>query len=346
MNHVAYRFVAGGVVFAATNLSFGIARWNGDALNNNNPPAQNFNLPAPVQNTFVRILLGYSERGSGTEVQVRGSGIVLGARRDTPTSATGRLCVLTGFHNTEASARALVNIARVFVAFGNGDNWQNNRFSVRYRNLIRPPVNNNGRAPDLTVIPIEVTDWANQVPAQLQMRTGLTDVAVDNEIVLAGFGRTGEVDVPNREYDPSNAGFGTMRSGNNTVDALVNNITNASGRTGTRFEYESIRSDMDFRPAAGAGTSADAHMLNSDSGGPTMRFVDNQWRLAGIHSDSVSRADQGVDEGMRQWDVRAHEYRDWITRSCNEALVPEPGTLVAVSVGAAALLNRRRKSAR
>jgi hypothetical protein len=327
------------------SASLAIARWNGDALGGgNNPPAQNVNLPAAVQNTFVRILLGYSNRGSGIETQVFGSGIVLGARRDGPNSATGRLCVLTGFHNTEAPATALTRIARVFVAFGNGNDFRTNRFSVRYTDLIRPPANNQGRAPDLTVIPIQVNDWAREVPAQMETSIPVANAAVDNEFVMAGFGRTGVVDVPNREYDPSNAEFGTMRTGTNTVDALVANTTNASPRTTTQFEYASIRSNLDFTPGAPAAiTFGQAHFLNSDSGGPTIRRVENVWSLIGIHSDSVSRADQGVDEGMRQWDVRAWEYRDWIRRSCNQALVPEPGTFVAIGLGASALLARRRR---
>ncbi len=42
---------------AATSPSFGLCRWLGDDLSKNNPPVMNVNLPAGVQNSFVRILL-------------------------------------------------------------------------------------------------------------------------------------------------------------------------------------------------------------------------------------------------------------------------------------------------
>src|SRR5579862_4709532 len=83
--------------------SFGMCRWLGDDLSKNNPPAMNVNLPAGVQNSFVRVLLNYGNSLAQPVTSIFSSGIVIGVQQDQDSEKkplnTGWLAVLTCDHS-------------------------------------------------------------------------------------------------------------------------------------------------------------------------------------------------------------------------------------------------------
>ena len=212
---------------------------------------------------------------------------------------------------------------------------------------MRPPANGQGRAPDIAIFSVDVTDWNAQVGRELS-RLQVADVVADRDLVIAGYGRTGRVDVANRRYEITNDAFGTLRSGTNRSDGIVGHTTEVSPRVNLQYEYQSIESSMQFRPAAPADpTSADAHFLNMDSGGPTLQQQGENWRVIGVHSESEARADATVPEASREWDVQLNAYAGWINDTCRTALVPEPSTtfvLITAVAGISLGRLRRRKA--
>ncbi|MEW5882675.1 MAG: PEP-CTERM sorting domain-containing protein [Armatimonadota bacterium] len=327
--------LAGLVLTAAQGVA--IARWNGDPLQNNNPPARNVEMPEGIRNSVVRVRTSYAVQG--VETLTLGSGVVLRAMRDEGAD-TGWLCVLTSAHETLFPDG--VFLRRHAIGFGNGGERDFPLFSRQNRFFPFPRQGNENRV-DLAILGIRVTDWNTQVPRVLTPPTIAGEMRGD--VVHAAYGATGRVDVENREYIITRDPFGTFRSGTNIVDSVVDHTTGIHQRTGERFSYRALQSDMDFRlDGKGRPIAADSHSLNGDSGGPTFQVQDRQWRLVGIMGESEQTARGTIIEGADMWDVRVATYEEWITATCNA--VPEPGTLVVLVGGVGALLFRRGSRAR
>jgi hypothetical protein len=82
-----------------------------------------------------------------------------------------------------------------------------------------------------------------------------------------------------------------------------------------------------------------------DSGGPVFIQVGSTWYIAGVHSfllDLGPPAGNNVADG-RYGDIlgstRVSSYAAWI-----ESVVPEPASMMALAIGLAGLLARRRRS--
>lgn len=314
-----------------------IARWNGDPLQNNNPPARNVDMPEGIRNSVVRIRTSYA--ANGVETLTFGSGVVLRAMRDEGAD-TGWLCVLTSAHETLFPEG--VFLRRHAVGFGSGGERDFPLFSRENRFFPFPRRGNENRV-DLAILGIRVTDWNSQVPRVLTPPTLAGEARGD--VIHAGYGATGRVDLENREYIITRDPFGTFRSGTNIVDSVVDHTTDIHRRTGERFSYRALQSDMDFRlDGKGMPIAADSHSLNGDSGGPTFQVQDGQWRLVGIMGESEQTARGTIIEGADMWDVRVATYEEWITATCNS--VPEPGTLCALFAGVGAVLLRKGKGRR
>jgi hypothetical protein len=328
-----YPAILSGLFLVATQ-GFAIARWNGDPLQNNNPPARNVELPEGIRNSIVRVRTSYAVQG--VETLTLGTGVVLRAMRDEGAD-TGWLCVLTSAHETLFPEG--VFLRRHAIGFGNGGVRDFPLFSRENRFFPFPRQGNENRV-DLAILGIRVTDWENQVPRVL------TPPALGGEmrgdVIHAGYGATGRVDVENFEYVITNDPFGTLRSGTNIVDRVVDHTTDIHRRTGERFSYRALQSDMDFRlNGEGNPIAADSHSLNGDSGGPTFQVQNNRWVLVGIMGESEQTARGTVPEGSRMWDVRVATYEQWITETCNA--VPEPGTILALVSGLGTLWFRSRR---
>jgi hypothetical protein len=333
-------FVIG--VGGLTMSGWAIARWNGDNLERNNPPMQNVDIPIGIRNTIVRVGTGWPIRGGFGESL--GTGIVLDARRDGERSTGGWFCVLTSLHSTLAPPGINERLVGRTVGFGDGQG----RLPLGVpRGMFFPfPQPQRGNRADLAILGVRVTDWENQVPREMTF-TPIMDLILDTDLVMAGYGRDARVDVRNRRYEitlgrPQDV-FGTLRSGTNRSERVLEHTTDPSDRLGgMRFTYQAIESDLDFHPARGVPMSADAHILGMDSGGPTFQFKEREWRLVGLHSESEERPDRTVPEGARQWDVHLFTYREWVQTTCNQ-IIPEPTTILSLLSGSMLLLFRRRK---
>lgn len=182
--------LAGLVLMAAQGLA--IARWNGDPLQNNNPPARNVDMPDGIRNSVVRIRTSYAM--NGVETLTLGSGVVLRAMRDEG-GETGWLCVMTSAHETLFPEGA--RLRRHAIGFGNGGVRDFPLFSRQNRYYPFPRQGNENRV-DLAILGIRVTDWDNQVPRVLTPPA--LGAEMRGDVIHAGYGATGRVDVENREY--------------------------------------------------------------------------------------------------------------------------------------------------
>lgn len=303
-------------------FSPGLARWNGDNLGgNNNPPTKNLDLPAGIANLFVRVNLNWVVEGvSKSELA---SGIVIGFKRDSADSETGRVCVLTAAHNVALPSDFKGKFYTRSFAFGDqGSNYPN---IIADSGVLRriphgyfPYPAQRGVRPDLAILVGTVTDWDKQVP---KMLTPAAVAAEDgSDLLLAGFGNTGRVDTENRRYYVVK-GYGTLRSGTAKVKAVEEHTDDSTGRDGSTYTFKAIKSLMEFRPLeAKASTSASAFFLNGDSGGPTLQKQGDSYKLVGIHSESHYVSGQGEGDYVRednpQWDVRTQDYAEWINKTC------------------------------
>ncbi|HRI42690.1 MAG TPA: hypothetical protein PLL78_01225 [Fimbriimonadaceae bacterium] len=323
-----------------------IGRWMGDALANNNPPARNFELPAGIRNSVVRVESMYVVDQVSTTLLA--SGVVIGARRDREDgrpAKTGMLCVLTADHDSafpDGVREGILNFRSIIFA----DRGPGQRAILAGRNMfVRGPGNQRARV-DIALMGIPIRDWDTQVPRDLTPAP-LAQHLADTDIVVAGFGRTATIDTANRRMDILMQSHppGTYRAGTNRIDGTDNAAREASARLGGQgYAYTGIRSSMDFIGNAGAETGADAHFLNADSGGPTFQRIDNHWRLIGSHGESEQTREGRITEGNRQWDVLLWEHRQWINTNC-ENLLPEPSTFLVLGglfIGTMSRFLRRR----
>lgn len=335
-------------VFAGmTTSAHAIGRWMGDNLTNNNPPAQNFALPAGIRNSVVRVETNYVVDQVGTSLFA--SGVVIAAHRDQVDGRpgkTGMLCVLTADHDTAFPAGVREGIFNTRAIVFN-DRARGERGILVGRNMtVRGPGNNDLRV-DIALLGVPIRDWDRQVPAELTP-AAIMEPVVDGEIVLSGFGRTASIDTARRRMNilggDNDPRPGTYRAGTNIIDAIDANHTVAAGaRLGAqRWRFDAIRSDMDFIGAAGRETGADAHMLNADSGGPTFQLIDRTWGLVGSHSESEEAMGGLITEGNRQWDVRLWNHRAWIRENCAN-LVPEPSSFAVLGLLFGGLAARKRR---
>lgn len=302
----------------------GLARWEGDNLGGgNNPPAQNFAVPENARNAIVRVRLAYYP-GGGIEKQVLGTGVVIAMKRQPADSQEGKLCVLTGDHNTSPPPNLRDKKITLWqVGFGNGGAYTARALG---RNVFRAPKPQGGNRPDLCILGLEIDKWKEQVPVTL---VALPIMAQNNDmdLVQAGYGKTGQVVVADREYIIQNNAFGTLRIGTNKVDAVVNHDVPRDDRAQEAWSYKALESGMDFRPLIGAATSADSHIYDADSGGPSLQKDGDNWKVVGIHSESEAALRNGneiyVREGHKEWDVRVAEYAAWINATCTAFMAAE-----------------------
>lgn len=254
-------FVVFGLALFASPGS-GLARWEGDALNNNNPPAQNANLPDTVKAAVLRLKTQTIKEGVLTSRLA--SGVLLNTKRANADASEGRIALLSCDHNTAIPTGE--KVPNWSLAFGNGQT-SDNSLRIRKNDVLRPPLKD-GKRPDVAVLGAEAEDWsklpAGVMPAPVNVETDTT------LIVQAGFGRTGTVNITERRYYEVDE-FGTLRIGTNRIDQVLAHTTEALPPVNVAYAFRALESSMQFAPQEGDATSADSHFLNADSGGPTFQ---------------------------------------------------------------------------
>lgn len=289
--------------------------------------------PLGVANCIVRIearvsATGDAFVGTGTVIDIRPDGVGPG----------GWFCVLTADHVVSVDNGALGD--GFTVSFGDdGSGGPTFDTVMSTINAVSGPANGADRV-DLGVLGVRVTDLSVLPTMTLPTLGSVTDGAT---FFLAGYGNEATLDGPGRRYDVVDT-YGRLLGGFNGVDAQVEHSVGA----GTfDYRYDSIEASTMFGPPApDPAIQGEAHVLSGDSGGPSWTFGDGgAWSLVGVHSTSESHFDAGgewVEEGDHINDVRVASYTSWIGESC-DAVVPEPGSMVALIVGFAGILTRVRR---
>lgn len=309
--------VTGSAIALLATSSSPLGRWLGDDLDGNNPPKKNYELPASVNNTFVRVGLWW-EDGPGT---VRSSGVVVGARRDMDSELkalpTGRLCILTADHAVQPPADAKdVNLV---IVFGNGQKFKVPE-ALKVDRTYRAPLNADGKTrPDLAVVGVPITDWARQVPSLATYTLG--DVSVKYPI-MAGYGRQAYVDPKKLTYKFDPDSYGTLGTGPALYDEPVLHQAEGPEFTKQVYKYDSLQFFFGF-DSFKEPTLGYAYCAEGDSGGPTIQGSGDNYRLVGIHGATESTKDGLVILGYNCWDVRVNTYLDWVNMSIKSALAPQ-----------------------
>jgi len=162
---------------------------------------------------------------------------------------------------------------------------------------------------------------------------------VGKEIVLGGYGQGRGDDLTNGSgtvYGYSWAGNDnqTLRWGTNTVDGSVT-------KTFLGFSSETLRADFDI---LSNGTDYEAAPAEWDSGGGWFVKVDDQWQVVALNAYVEHEGEtwfmdpRGAVDPDMFWGIRVSTYSGWIN-----SIIPEPATLLLLSIGGAFGLIRRRK---
>ncbi len=291
--------------------------------------------PAAVANTVVRV-----GAGSGTTWRSRGTGVVVGLKRDV-TGNAGWLVVLTVDHAVKIADANPTDLWGI--GFGNQPNSpvfapslsSANQQFVTYRYSGQPA----GQNPvDLGVIGVRIADVTTLAAMSI---AALGEAAADDDVIMFGYGLRANVVQAARAYVPISDTYGTLRQGKHKVGTLENSTHELSSSPTGSYTQASLRYRMSMTPASGTVTAATPHFLNGDSGGPTFKKVGEDYKLVGIHVSSGSDSTGAVFENFSSYDANVHTYRTWINGRIEA--VPEPASITALGVGALALLRRRRR---
>jgi len=164
---------------------------------------------------------------------------------------------------------------------------------------------------------------------------------------MVGYGASGTLRADGTGYDmwPNTSGApGTRRKGNNVLDERFRILPEhnfGSGVTNSLNFMFDLDGPTGNGSTGGPAIAGEASLGPGDSGGGTFRFVNNEWRLIGVNSFIWSVQNDGDyhDWGDGGGIVDLNEYQQWITTNA----VPEPGTMLALAGGIAALALRRRR---
>ncbi|MCK4626163.1 MAG: trypsin-like serine protease [Phycisphaerae bacterium] len=144
-----------------------------------------------------------------------------------------------------------------------------------------------------------------------------------SEIIIVGFGESG-TGMP----EPGEYPRGTGRYGGNRIDSTI------SGYLVFDFDEPVDRGE---NPSGG---TTESMIAKGDSGGPSFVVEADALKIVGIHVGITNFDGDSIypEYGDRGYDVRVSAYSEWIMQQ-----IPEPGTLVIITVGGFTLMLRPRR---
>ena len=164
----------------------------------------------------------------------------------------------------------------------------------------------------------------------LDRSTGLPGYQVNSltnelgsKIIIVGFGESG-TGMP----EPGEHPRGTGRYGGNRIDSSISGYL--------VFDFD--------EPVNGGGNlpegTTESMIAKGDSGGPSFVMEADGLKIIGIHVGISNFDGDSIypEYGDKGYDVRVSAYSGWIMQQ-----IPEPGTLVIITVGAFAMMFRPRR---
>lgn len=205
----------------------------------------------------------------------------------------------------------------------------------------------NPEHPDLAILGVKVgrsTFIDNLVPLEV---IDDTNVPVETSFTVAGYGNSGYMDDINGDHVPD--GYREVntppvrRFANNRFDYKIKD-------TWGQWNHQAWEYDIDGPVPDVLG---EGWPMRGDSGGPLLTYnplpitvYGSEVRIIPAFTDKivgvVSRGAAGwVPWGSKEYDVRiTTEYKNWIHHECST--VPEPSAMIALTLGVATLLARKR----
>lgn len=146
---------------------------------------------------------------------------------------------------------------------------------------------------------------------------------VGSEIIIVGFGESGT-----GKPEPNEHPKGIGRYGSNRVDYSISGCP--------VFDFDKPTDDGE-EPTPGITESM---IAKGDSGGPSFVWENDKLKIVGIHVGILDSDGDSIfpEYGDRGYDVRVCAYSDWIHQQ-----IPEPGTLIILTIGCFALMLRPRR---
>ncbi|RLF42639.1 MAG: hypothetical protein DRN29_11175 [Thermoplasmata archaeon] len=159
------------------------------------------------------------------------------------------------------------------------------------------------------------------------------------EVVIGGYGKGRGDELTNG----SGTVYGYLWAGNdNQTLRWGTNIVDAAGDRSQRgYTSSTLRADFDI---LSNGTTYEAAPAEWDSGGGWFVKVDDQWQVVALNAYVEHEGEtwflntQGAVDPDMFWGIRVSTYSGWAN-----SIIPEPATLMLLSIGSAFALIRRRK---
>jgi hypothetical protein len=160
------------------------------------------------------------------------------------------------------------------------------------------------------------------------------------EAAVVGFGLTGTLRPDNSGYDITPNSGGVRRAGRNVFSARQ--TVSYLGMTVPSLLYDLDGNGIDFF-GDGGPIQGEASLVSGDSGGAWLVQIGGVWRIVGVSAFVADFNNNGrfhdFGDGGGAVELRLEE--NWIRANT----VPEPGTMIALVAGVAALAVRRRRRA-
>jgi secreted trypsin-like serine protease len=169
---------------------------------------------------------------------------------------------------------------------------------------------------------------ATPLPAGLTY-PGLGAAGAGSLVTLVGFGRSG---YGSYGYT-TNSSLTDRRSGSNVIDTLDPDDEGAGASEVFRYDFDDPATTG--QPGGSLGNDIETIIGPGDSGGAALRRTAHGWELVGVNTFTEGYGGRFGDTGGG---VLVAPYEDWIAETTG---IPEPGAVLLVLAGLAALFRRR-----